>query len=102
MGLRPSSRNGAPAGLMRRPQISELMRSVSFQSGPASSTTTFLPALARTAANVEPDAPEPTMTTSTFSLAMSPPLRRRDVRHVGNVERRIAGHRAVNDVDGVE
>src|SRR6267154_4968441 len=102
MGLRPSSRKGAPAGLMRRPQKSELTRSVSFQSGPASSTTTFLPALARTAANVEPEAPEPTMTTSTFSFAMSPPLRRRDMRHVGNVERLVAGHGAVDDIDGVE
>src|SRR5258708_3662085 len=93
MGLLPSSRKGAPAGLMRRPQKSELTRSVSFQSGPASSTTTFLPALARTAANVEPDAPEPTMTTSTFSFAMSPPLRRRDMRHVGNAERVVARRR---------
>src|SRR5258705_4204328 len=102
MGLLPSSRKGAPAGLMRRPQKSELTRSVSFTSGPASSTTTFLPALARTGANVEPEAPEPTMTTSTFSFAMSPPLRRRDMRHVGNAERLVAGHRAIDDIDGVE
>ena len=37
--------NGAPAVLTRRPQKSELMRSESFQSGPCSRITTFLPAL---------------------------------------------------------
>ena len=41
---------GAPAGLMRRPQISEEMRSEVCHSGPLSITTTFLPALASTAA----------------------------------------------------
>src|SRR5580692_2056027 len=41
------------------------------------------------------------MTTSTFSLVISPPLFRCDVGHVGNAERRIAFHRAVDDVDGV-
>ena len=41
---------GPPAGFTRRPQMSELMRSESCQSGPCSSTTTFLPALASTAA----------------------------------------------------
>src|SRR5262245_21172874 len=78
------------------------MRSDSFQSGPASSTTTFLPAFAITAAYTEPEAPEPTTTTSTFSFAMSPPLGRRDVRHVGNAQRVVSGHRAVDDVHGVE
>src|SRR5215468_5376847 len=77
------------------------MRSFSCQSGPDSRSTTFLPALASTAANTEPDAPAPTMTTSTFSLAMSPPLGRRDVGHVGNAERGIAIHGAVDDVDCV-
>src|SRR5580693_2688359 len=77
------------------------MRSVSCQSGPLSSTTTFLPALARTEANTEPEAPAPTMTTSTFSLAISPPLRRHDVRHVGNAERGVALHRRIDDIDGV-
>src|SRR5215468_9545349 len=101
MGFLPSSRNGAPAGLIRRPQKSELMRSESCQSGPCSRRTTFLPALARTAAKTDPDAPAPTMTTSTFSLAMSPPLGRRDVGHVGDAEAGIAFHGAVDDVDGV-
>src|SRR5260221_14181610 len=42
------------------------------------------------------------MTTSAFSiLAMSPPLHGRDVRHVGNAERLVAFHGAVDDVDGV-
>src|SRR5258708_5903846 len=81
--------------------MSELMRSDICQSGPDSRTTTFLPALASTAANTDPDAPAPTMTTSTFSLAMSPPLARRDVGHVGDSERGIAVHGAVDDIDGV-
>src|SRR6266536_914165 len=58
------------------------MRSVSCQSGPCSRTATFLPAFARTAAKTDPDAPAPTMTTSTFSLAMSPPLGRRYLAHI--------------------
>src|ERR1700681_3752565 len=41
------------------------------------------------------------MTTSTFSLAISPPLFRRDMRHIGDAERLVAFHRAVDDVDGV-
>src|SRR5262245_60203456 len=77
------------------------MRSESCQSGPCSSSTTFLPALARIAAKTDPDAPAPTMTTSAFSLAMSPPLGRRDVGHVGDAEAGIAFHGAVDDVDGV-
>src|SRR5580704_2460023 len=94
--------NGPPAGFTRRPQMSELMRSDNCQSGPCSSTTTFLPCFAMTAANTEPEAPAPTMTTSTFSrVAMSPPLRRRDVRHVGNAEAGVALHGAVDHVDRV-
>src|SRR5215467_13063299 len=77
------------------------MRSVSCQSGPCSRMTTFLPAFASTAAKTEPDAPAPTMTTSTFSLAMSPPLGRSDVGHVRNAEAGIALHGAVDDVDGI-
>src|SRR5438067_13538773 len=84
---------------MRRPQKSELTRSESCQSGPVSSTATFLPAFASVAANTEPEAPAPTITTSTFSrVAMSPPLQRHDVRLVGNAERFVALHRAVHDV----
>ena len=41
------------------------------------------------------------MTTSTFSFAMSPPLGRRDVGHVGNAEAGIALHGAVDDIDGI-
>src|SRR5215831_1729784 len=94
--------NGAPAGFTRRPQKSELIRSESCQSGPLSSSTTFLPALASTAAKVEPDAPAPTMTTSTFScVAMSPAPLRLDMGHVGDVERFVARHSAVDDVDRV-
>src|SRR5215467_2326425 len=98
---------GGPAGLMRRPQMSDEMRSVSCQSGPLSINTTFLPALASTAANVEPDAPAPAITTSTFScvarssVAMSPPLIGCDVRHVGDAEALISLHGAVDDIDGV-
>src|SRR6201989_2296243 len=77
------------------------MRSVSCQSGPCSRMTTFLPAFANTAAKTEPDAPAPTMTTSTFSFAMSPPPVRSDVRHVGHAEHLVALHRAVDDVDCV-
>src|SRR5450631_2937386 len=86
---------------MRRPQKSELMRSPSCQSGPASSSTTFLPAFAITEAKTEPDAPAPTMTTSTFSLAMSPAPGRCDMRLVGNAEMGIALHGPVDDIDGV-
>src|ERR1700754_1493918 len=102
----PSRMKGGPAGLMRRPQMSDEIRSVSCQSGPLSISTTFLPAFARTAANVEPDAPAPAMTTSTFSStfscdAMSPPLVRRDVRHVGDAEALVSLHGAVDDIDGI-
>src|SRR5215468_6648819 len=101
-GCLPSRMKGAPAGLTRRPQISDEMRSDVCQSGPLSITTTFLPALASTAAKTEPDAPAPTMTTSTFScVAMSPPLFRRDVRHIGNAQRLVAFHGAVDHVDRV-
>src|SRR5215470_942727 len=87
---------------MRRPQRSELTRSVSCQSGPASSTTTFLPAFASVAAKTDPDAPAPTTTTSTFSrVAMSPPLERRDVRLIRDAERFVALDGAVDDIDGV-
>src|SRR5450631_3775460 len=93
---------GGPAGLMRRPHMSDEIRSVSCQSGPLSINTTFLPALASTAANVEPDAPAPAITTSTFSrVAMSPPLVRCDVRHVGDAETLVSLHGAVDDIDGV-
>src|SRR5262245_17289567 len=77
------------------------MRSASCQSGPCSRMTTFLPAFASTAAKTEPDAPAPTMTTSTFSFAMSPPFARRDVRPIGNAEGGIPVHGAVDDVDGI-
>src|SRR5215469_6303540 len=99
---------GGAAGLMRRPQMSDEMRSVSCQSGPLSISTTFLPALASTAAKVEPDAPAPAITTSTFSssfpwifacAAMSPPLVGLDVGHVGDAETLIALHGAVDDID---
>src|ERR1700751_5966929 len=78
--------------------MSELIKSPSCQSGPASRSTAFLPAFARTAANTEPDAPAPTMTTSTLSLAMSPAPRRCDMRLIGHAEMRIAIHGAVNHV----
>src|SRR3974390_3336141 len=77
------------------------MRSVSCQSGPSSSSTTFLPACASTAANTEPEAPAPTMTTSTFSFAMSPAPGRRDVGHVGNPQGGISVHGPVDDIDGI-
>src|ERR1700722_7916533 len=41
------------------------------------------------------------MTTSTFSLAISPPLFRWDMRHIGDAQRLVAFHRAVDDVHGV-
>src|ERR1700733_1282545 len=94
--------NGGPTGLMRRPQMSAEIRSVSCQSGPLSISTTFLPALASTAANVEPDAPAPAMTTSTFScVAMLPPPVRSDVGHVGDTQALVALHGPIDDVDGV-
>src|SRR5262249_28124401 len=86
---------------MRRPHISELINSESCQSGPASKSTTFLPAFASTDANTDPDAPAPTMTTSTFSFAMSPPLLWNDVGLIGDAEHLVAFHRAVHDVDRV-
>src|SRR5262245_39865055 len=98
MGLRPSRTNGAPAGRMRRPHISEITRSVSCQWGPASSNVTFLPAFASTEAKTEPEQPAPTMTTSTFSFAMSPPLHWLDMGLIGDAEGRVAFHRSVDDV----
>src|SRR5258708_8749829 len=93
---------GAPLPFKRRPQMSELMRSVSRQSGPCSSSTTFLPARVSTAANTAPAAPAPTMTASTFSsVAMSPAPLGQDVGHVGNPEPREALHGAVGHVDRV-
>src|SRR5580693_10359704 len=97
---------GGPTGLMRRPHMSDEIRSPSCQSGPWSISTTFLPALASTAANVEPDAPAPAITTSTFSsifscVAISPPLVRCDMRHVGDAEALISFHGAVDDIDGI-
>src|SRR5262245_20694737 len=77
------------------------MSSESCQSGPASSSTTFLPAFASTEANTDPDAPAPTMTTSTFSFAMSPPLLWNDVGLIGDAEHLVAFHRAVHDVDRI-
>src|SRR5262245_39686215 len=77
------------------------MSSESCQSGPASRTTTFLPAFASTEANTDPDAPAPTMTTSTFSFAMSPPLLWNDVGLIGDAEQLVAFHRAIHDVDRV-
>src|SRR5262245_26737652 len=78
------------------------MRSDSCQSGPASSTTTFLPALASAAAKTEPDGPAPMMTASTFSrVAMSPPLQGCDVSLVRNAARLIPLDGAVNHVHRV-
>src|SRR5262249_33534032 len=89
-------------GFTRRPQMSELIRSLGRQSGPCSRITTFLPWPAMTAAKTEPDAPAPTMRTSTFScVAMSPPRLRFDVGHVGNFEPRVAFRRAIDHVDRV-
>src|SRR6202007_1576823 len=90
---------GGPAGLPRRPQMSDEIKSVSCQSGPFSRSTTFLPALVRTLAKTEPEAPAPTMTTSTFSLLMSPPRRRSDVGHVRHAERGIAFHGGIGHID---
>src|SRR6201986_1719274 len=92
---------GGPAPLSRRPQMSDEMRSVSFQSGPCSSSTTFLPARASTAANTEAAAPAPTITASTFSSAISPPLLRQDVGQIRHADPGEALHRAVDDVDGI-
>src|SRR6202011_5555839 len=62
----------------------------------------FLPALARAAAYTEPDAPAPTMTTSTCSrLAISPPLLRRNVRHVWDAEGGVTFHCSVDHIDSV-
>src|ERR1700732_146183 len=41
------------------------------------------------------------MTTCTLSLAISPPLFRWNVRHIGTTQRLAPFHRAVDDVDGV-
>src|SRR5712675_1212812 len=86
---------------MRRPHISELMSSESCQSGPASKSTTFLPAFANTEANTDPDAPAPTMTTSTFSFAISPPPLWSDMGLVRDAEHLVALHCAVHDVDRI-
>src|SRR3954469_26045594 len=99
--LRPAIWN-CGACLMRRPQISELMKSWFFQSGPNSRITTFLPALVRMSAKIAPVGPAPTMATSTFScVAMSPPRRRQDMRHVRHAQPFEALDRTVDDVDRV-
>src|SRR4051795_6098727 len=99
--LRPAIWN-CGACLMRRPQISELMKSWFFQSGPNSRITTFLPALVRMSAKIAPVGPAPTMATSTFScVAMSPPRRRQNVRHVGHAQAFETLDGAVDDVDRV-
>src|SRR3954470_10722820 len=99
--LRPAIWN-CGACLRRRPQISELMKSSCFQSGPNSRITTFLPALVSTSAKIAPVGPAPTMATSTFScVAMSPPRRRQNMRHVGHAQALEAFDRAVDDIDGV-
>src|ERR1700719_4584947 len=93
---------GAPLPFRRRPQISELMRSESCQSGPCSSSTTCLPARVSTAAKTAPAAPAPTMTASTFSsVAISPAPLGQDMGHVGNSEPRESLHGAVDDIDRV-
>src|SRR5579883_276489 len=92
---------GAPAPLSRLPQISELMRSESCQSGPRSNKTTFLPARVSTAANTAPAAPAPTIAASTFSSAMSPAPLRQDMRHVRNIDARKAFDGAVDHVDRI-
>src|SRR5882724_8845263 len=91
-----------PLPRRRRAQMSELMRSESCQSGPCSSSTTFFPERASTAAKTAPAAPAPTMAASTFSkVAMSPAPLGKDVRHVGHPEARKALHGAVDDVDRI-
>src|SRR5262245_7052208 len=90
------------ACLMRRPQISELIKSSWLQSGPNSRITTFLPARASTSAKIAPVGPAPTMATSTFScVAMSPPRLRQDVGHVGDAQALEALDRAVDRVDAI-
>src|ERR1700681_4866274 len=93
---------GAPLPLRRPPQMSELMRSESCQSGRCSSSTTFLPARVSTAAKTAPAAPAPTMTASTFSsVAMSPAPFGQDMGHVGNPEPREALDGAVDHIDRI-
>src|SRR5579871_1773991 len=92
---------GAPAPLSRLPQISELMRSDSCQSGPRSNSTTFLPARVSTAANTAPAAPAPTIATSTFSSAILPAPLRQDVRHVRNIDPRKALDGAVDHINRI-
>src|SRR6266404_4659835 len=103
-GCLPSRMKGAPAGLTRRPQMSDEMRSELCQSGPLSITTTFLPALASTAAKTPPDAPAPTMTASTFScvaMPSSPFPFGQDMRQVRDPDPLETLHGAVDDIDGV-
>src|SRR5271154_2042571 len=90
-----------PAPFRRRLQMSDETRSLSFQSGPCSSRTTFLPARVSTAANTEPAAPAPTMTASTFSSAISPAPFGNDMGQIGDPDAGEAIHGAVGDVDGV-
>src|SRR5580704_4389937 len=93
---------GAPLPFRRRPQMSELMRSESCQSGPCSSSSTFLPARVSTAANTAPAAPAPTTTASTFSsAAISPAPLGQNVGHVRNSQTREALHGAVDHVDRI-
>src|SRR3981081_2052355 len=91
-----------PRPRRRRAQMSELMRSESCQSGPCSSSTTFLPARVSTAANTAPAAPAPTMTASAFArAAMSPAPLGKDMGHVRHAEPRKALNGAVSHIDRV-
>src|SRR5437899_732317 len=70
-GFLPSETTGTPPHFRRRDQICELTRSSRPSGGPISRITTFLPAWPSLAARRIPEAPPPTITTSTFALAMA-------------------------------
>src|SRR5256885_3424083 len=68
-GFLPSETTGTPPHFRRRDQICELTRSSRASGGPISRITAFSPAWPSLAARRIPEAPPPTITTSTFSLA---------------------------------
>src|SRR5215472_10988502 len=94
--------DGPPAGLTRRPQISELIRSESCQSGPAPARRLSCLALPSPQRRPSPTHPRRPRRRRLFHLSpWSPPLFRRDMRHVRNAEGFVAVHRSVNDIDGI-
>src|SRR6516165_7741817 len=82
--------------------MSELIRSESCQSGPVPARRPFCPALPAPQRKPTPMHPRRPRRHRLFHLSpWSPPLFRRDVRHVRNAEGLVALHGSVDDIDSI-